>query len=170
MRQRRLRHDLSAHQIRYAQGALPKFTGSTDGAFPNGLTLVGGVLYGTAEAGGARDSGTIFSITPSGTEKTLYSFTDNPDGNGPGANLIYDNGSLYGTTIGGGTDGQGSVFKATTSGSESVIYSFQAGSDGSDPQGPVMIYKGKLYGTTHSGGGTGCTNDAGCGTIFSLSP
>ncbi|HEV3090066.1 MAG TPA: choice-of-anchor tandem repeat GloVer-containing protein [Candidatus Cybelea sp.] len=146
------------------------FTGSSDGAFPNGLTLVKGVFYGTAEAGGARSSGTIFSITPSGTEKTLYSFTDNPDGNGPGANLISYNGSLYGTTIGGGTDGQGSVFKATTSGNESVIYSFQAGSDGSDPQGPVMVYKGKLYGTTHSGGGTGCTNNAGCGTIFSLLP
>ncbi|MGB6520843.1 MAG: choice-of-anchor tandem repeat GloVer-containing protein, partial [Candidatus Cybelea sp.] len=127
-------------------------------------------LYGTTEGGGARSSGTIFSIAPSGSEKTLYTFQDNPDGNGPGADLIYYSGNLYGTTIGGGTQGDGTVFKVTTSGTETVLYSFLGGSDGKDPQGPVYLYNSELYGTTYQGGGTNCTSGTGCGTIFKLNP
>lgn len=148
---------------------LYKFTGGSDGAYPNGLIAVGGVLYGTAEGGGAKSSGTIFSITPSGTEKTLYSFTDIPDGNLPGADMIYYNGHLYGTTVGGGTVGDGTVFKTTTSGSESVLYSFAGGTDGNAPQGPVYQLNGALYGTTYKGGGSGCSNN-GCGTVFKVNP
>lgn len=147
-----------------------RFSGTSDGAYPNGLTAVDGVLYGTTEGGGTRNSGTFFSITPSGTLKTLYNFTDIPDGNLPGSNLIYSNGEFYGTTVGGGTAGQGTVFKINSSGVESVLYSFLGGSDGADPQAPVYLLKGKLYGTTTTGGNGGCASNAGCGTIFKLSP
>jgi uncharacterized repeat protein (TIGR03803 family) len=152
------------HQVLY------RFAGGTDGAYPNGLTEVKGVLYGTTEGGGARNSGTIFSITPSGTETTLYSFKDIPDGNLPAANLIYNKGSFYSTTVGGGTAGIGTVFKFTLPATETVLYSFLGGSDGNDAQGPLTLYKGWLYGTTHSGGGTGCSSGVGCGTIFRVSP
>jgi len=152
------------HQVLY------RFTGTADGAYPNGLTEVKGVLYGTTEGGGSRNSGTIFSITPSGTETTLYSFKDIPDGNLPAANLIYNKGSFYGTTVGGGTAGIGTVFKFTLPATEAVLYSFLGGSDGNDPQGPLTLYKGRLYGTTHSCGGTGCSSGVGCGTIFKVSP
>lgn len=70
-------------------------TGSA-GAFPNGLTASSGLLYGTTEGGGTRNSGTFFSITVSGTETVLYNFKDIPDGNLPGANLLYLKGNFYG--------------------------------------------------------------------------
>jgi uncharacterized repeat protein (TIGR03803 family) len=151
------------------QRVLYRFTGSTDGAYPNGLTAVGGVLYGTAEGGGTRSSGTFFDVTRSGKEQTLYSFKDIPDGNLPGANLLYLNGSFYGTTVGGGTSGNGTVFEISKSGAESVLYSFSGGSDGADPQAPVISRKGVLYGTTYEGGGTACSGN-GCGTVFSVKP
>jgi uncharacterized repeat protein (TIGR03803 family) len=146
---------------------LHRFAGGSEGAYPNGLIAVNGVLYGTTEGGGTKNSGTFFSITPSGTLTTLYNFTDIPDGNLPGANLIYSKGTFYGTTVGGGTAGDGTVFSVTKSGSETVLYSFKGGSDGKDAQGPLHLLKGWLYGTTTQGGGAGCGGN-GCGTIFKV--
>lgn len=148
---------------------LYRFTGTADGAYPNGLTVNNGVLYGTTEGGGSRNSGTSFSITTSGTLTTLYSFKDIPDGNLPGASLISHKGTFYGTTVGGGTAGHGTVYAITPAGSETVLYSFGGGSDGADPQGPVYLFNKFLYGTTTSGGGTGC-NGSGCGTVFKVKP
>ncbi|HVR47306.1 MAG TPA: choice-of-anchor tandem repeat GloVer-containing protein [Candidatus Binatia bacterium] len=146
-----------------------RFGGTSDGAYPNGLTAVSDVLYGTTEGGGTRSSGTFFSITPSGTLKTLYNFTDIPDGNLPGATLIHSKGAFYGTTVGGGTTGNGTVFKVTPGGTETVLHSFAAGNDGSDAQGPVYLFNRWLYGTTTKGGGTGCGGN-GCGTVFKVKP
>jgi uncharacterized repeat protein (TIGR03803 family) len=148
---------------------LYRFSGTSDGAFPNGLTAVNGVLYGTTEGGGTRNSGTFFSITTSGTLATLYNFQDIPDGNLPGATMIVHKGVLYGTTVGGGSVGHGTVFSITPSGTENVLYSFQDGSDGADPQGPVYLFDKMLYGTTTAGGGTGC-GGSGCGTVFRVKP
>jgi uncharacterized repeat protein (TIGR03803 family) len=146
---------------------LYRFGDAADGANPNGLTALNGMLYGTTEDGGAKNSGTVFQVSTSGTLHVLYTFQDNPDGNGPGADLIAVNGALYGTTIGGGLTGNGSVFKVTLKGKESILYSFAGGTDGLDPQGPLLAVKQKLYGTTNEGGGTGC-GGTGCGTIFDL--
>jgi uncharacterized repeat protein (TIGR03803 family) len=148
---------------------LYRFTGSSDGAYPNGLVAVKGVLYGTTEGAGSKNSGTFFSVTRTGKLTTLYNFQDIPDGNLPGANLIYLKGNFYGTTVGGGTAGDGTVFKVSPSGKESVLHSFVGGSDGSDPQGPVYASSGALYGTTTKGGNTAC-GGSGCGTIFKVGP
>jgi uncharacterized repeat protein (TIGR03803 family) len=151
---------------------LYRFQNSGDGAYPNGLIAVKGVLYGTTEGGGNKNSGTFFSITPSGSFHTLYNFQDIPDGNLPGANLIYDKGKFYGTTVGGGTGAGcnycGTVYSITKTGVEKVLYSFQGGNDGNDPQGPLYATGGKLYGTTTTGGGTGCSAGTGCGTVFRI--
>jgi uncharacterized repeat protein (TIGR03803 family) len=146
-----------------------EFSPSTAAAFPNGLTAVKGVLYGTTEGGGAKNSGTFFSITRKGAFTPLYAFLDIPDGNLPGATLLYSNGEFYGTTVGGGTAGNGSVFQISPSGAESVLYSFLGGSDGAAPQAPVIEHNGTLYSTTYKGGGTGC-GGYGCGTVFSVTP
>jgi uncharacterized repeat protein (TIGR03803 family) len=69
-----------------------------------------GNFYGTTEAGGDFDCGTIFKITPSGTSTTIYSFagattpegTICPDGQVPSPLIQASDGNFYGTTLYGG--------------------------------------------------------------------
>jgi uncharacterized repeat protein (TIGR03803 family) len=142
-----------------------------DGFFPGGgLVAVKQTLYGTTFRGGAYDDGTVFSITPTGTETVLHSF-DGVDGNGPQTKLLNVNGTLYGTTREGGNlkCGCGTVFEFDiASGRERVIYSFKGGKDGASPRSGVVEVNGVLYGTTSNGGGNGC-NGTGCGTVYSIS-
>jgi uncharacterized repeat protein (TIGR03803 family) len=87
--------------------------GVGDGAFPwAGLIGVGGTLYGTTEQGGANGYGTVFSVTPAGTETVLYSFQGaaGSDGAYPYGSLLNVSGTLYGTTEQGGASGYGTVF------------------------------------------------------------
>jgi len=84
---------------------LHTFTGGADGASPwSGMSWgADGNLYGTTYFGGTANAGTVFQITPKGSEKVLYNFTDMADGGNPGAVLIMDpRGNLYGTTQAGG--------------------------------------------------------------------
>ena len=136
-----------------------------------------GLLYGTTQGGGSKNSGVIFSIAPArGRFKTIHTFQDIPDGNLPNANLVAYRGQLYGTTIGGGTAGEGTVFEITTTGKERVLYSFQGGTDGASPYGPVLPFGGALYGTTNTGGASKCSNGGitselvGCGTVYRVNP
>ena len=146
------------------------FTGGpNDGANPRGMLLLdksSGNLYGTTAEGGTNGNGTVFKITPSGTETILWSFgaSGSGDGTGPNGSLAMDaHGNLYGTTHSGGAFNSGSVFKITASGVESVLYSFQDGTDGAWPLGgPILDKAGNIYGTTSVGGG-------GAGTVFELS-
>ncbi len=135
--------------------------GSSDGAGPYHTLILGsdGDFYGTTLAGGASNSGTIFKITPSGTESLFYSFAAVPY-----SGLVQStDGNLYGTTATGGTNGRGTVFKITPSGIETVLYSFPAGS--SDPYtGLIQGSDGNFYGTTGAGG---ASDD---GTVFKITP
>ncbi len=142
---------------------LHSFGGGADGVDPSGgLTPMDGLLYGVTSYGGAYGKGTVFSITPSGTENVLYSFEGAPDGNGPTGALIDVGGTLYGTTEFGGTyDNGGTVFSVTPGGSEKVLYSFAGGNDGYDPSGGLTLLSGVLFGTTVNGGD-------GYGTVFSV--
>lgn len=144
-----------------------------DGYAPTGnLTAVKGVLYGTTEYGGTDSSGTVFRITTAGTEKTLYSFTNTPDGAVPSfTRLAYLNGAFYGTTICGGADSLGTIFKVTTSGAESVLHSFAGGNDGSmgcessPGDAGLAVLKSKLYGVAPFGG-----SKENYGTVYSIAP
>jgi len=135
--------------------------GSSDGADPYHTLIQGsdGDFYGTTLAGGTSNVGTIFKITPSGTESVFYSFATIPY-----SGLVQGNdGNLYGTTASGGTSGRGTVFKITPSGTETVLFSFPAGS--SDPYtGLIQGSDGNFYGTTGAGG---TTDD---GTVFKITP
>ncbi len=81
---------------------LHSFEGGTDGAYPEAGLIAdsSGNLYGTTRnAGGAPGYGTVFKLSPGGTETVLYSFTGGSDGVNPTASLIADSsGNLYGTT------------------------------------------------------------------------
>jgi uncharacterized repeat protein (TIGR03803 family) len=133
-----------------------------DGYRPyTGLTLVGGDLYGTTSEGGSAADGTVFKVTPSGTETIIYSFQGGADGSGP-SGLINVKGTLYGTT-GGGAYGYGTVFSVTPSGAKTTLYQFQGGADGSEPNALTRL-GGRLYGTTANGG----TSEG--GTVFEIGP
>lgn len=118
-------------------------------------------LYGTTYYGGNYDVGTVFKISPAGSETILHSFgSPGADGNNPQAGVIMgNNGYLYGTTVNGGANGLGTVFKVAPGGSESVLYSFGATTTGSPlpnaQTGLVMDSAGNLYGTTFTGGANG---------------
>ncbi len=145
------------------------FKGGTDGAVPQAaLIAVNGELYGTTASGG-NNAGTIFEVSPSGTERVLHRFlaNDREDGIDPIAPLIYVNGELYGTTNLGGLYGEGNVFKASLSGALTVLHNFNyydsRGPDGVAPAAGLITVNGTLYGTTSGGG----THDL--GTVFEIS-
>jgi uncharacterized repeat protein (TIGR03803 family) len=139
-----------------------------DGDEPRaGLLSVNGTLYGTTFLGGAygrqrgHGFGTVFSVTPSGSEMALHGFGRSGDGKYPYASdLIEVDGTLYGTTKGGGTR-HGTVFAITPSGSETILHSFK-GADGSAPYAGLVDVNGTLYGTTSGGG------KHNLGTVFAI--
>jgi len=158
---------------------LYSFGGGVDGATPEASLIdVNGTLYGTTRYGGGgncHDSGgtgcgTVYSVSTSGVETVLHSFTGvKGDGAHPAASLIDVRGKLYGTTLFGGKGQLGTVFRISTTGEEHVLHSFYSGAgsseDGAVPAAALLDVNGVLYGTTQSGGyyhdGTG-------GTVFSI--
>jgi uncharacterized repeat protein (TIGR03803 family) len=119
---------------------------------------------------GSNGWGTIFKLTPGGTETMLHSFMgatsdgriqssslsgDVLAGNNP--SLIQGNdGSFYGVTNRGGQSDVGVIFRITPDGEESVLYSFTGNADGDFPVGALMQAKdGSLYGV---GGTTTVSN------------
>jgi uncharacterized repeat protein (TIGR03803 family) len=152
---------------------LYSFGDGADGAAPYaGLVRdKAGNLYGTTYLGGGYGWGTVFKLDTSGHESVGHSFALVADGELPFAALVRDAaGNLYGTTTqGGGTSNYGTVFKLDKDGKETVLHSFTGGADGAWPYAGLIRDKaGNLYGTT-AGGGTGSC-DAGCGTVFKLTP
>ncbi len=77
-----------------------------------GLTLgADGNFYGVGTAGGSKNAGAIFKITPAGSESILYNFcsVSCSDGFGPATPLVlHTNGKFYGNTNGNSLGG--SVF------------------------------------------------------------
>jgi len=145
---------------------------ASDGLSPaSGLIIdKNGNLYGTTSFGGANFYyGTVFEMSPTGTETILYSFAGygQMDGANPFSSLIMDKDSnLYGTTQYGGANGYGTVFEVNAAGTETVLHSFaNDGTDGYYPNAGLIIdAKGDLYGTTYQGG----ANNA--GTVFEIDP
>jgi uncharacterized repeat protein (TIGR03803 family) len=106
-----------------AERVVYSFAGSPDGSDPQGgLINVSGTLYGTTDSGGTSSKppfdqgrGTVYSVTTTGAENVLHSFTGNRDGIDPIADLVDVKGTLYGTTEFGGQGnlGYGTIFELT---------------------------------------------------------
>ena len=148
-----------------------------DGTYPGSDLIMdaSGNLYGTTRSGGNDypGLGTIFKVTPAGTESVLHAFTGS-DGEFPFSALNADSaGNFYGTTYEGGSSGSGTVFKLAPDGTETVLYSFKPFNDGLYPLGGVTFDPaGNIYGTTWQGGGGNCNSSSadGCGTVYKLAP
>src|SRR6266436_2185129 len=126
-----------------------------------------GNLYGTAQAGGAHQQGTVFKVTPAGTLTTIYSFCGQScgDGSAPYAGLVQaTDGNFYGTTQSGGAHLLGTVFRITPRGALTTLHSFNL-TDGSSPEAPLIQgTDGNLYSTTYNGGNGG----GDYGTVFKI--
>jgi uncharacterized repeat protein (TIGR03803 family) len=145
-------------------------SGCTDGEYTYATPVQGtdGNFYGTTYLGGSKELGTVFKITPSGTQTTLHTF-DGTDGSQPLAGLVQGtDGNFYGTTYYGGSKGDGEIFKITPSGTLNILHSFCSRTgcrDGRNPfAGLVQAVDGNLYGTTLGGGAKGF------GTVFKITP
>jgi uncharacterized repeat protein (TIGR03803 family) len=153
-----------------------------DGANPNALIQgTDGNFYGTTQADGANNGGTVFQLTPTGLT-TLYSFcalANCADGANPRAGLVQaSDGNFYGTTFSGGTasdssaacassGGCGTIFEITSTGTLTTLYNFCSQpncADGSQPTAGLLQAADRVfYGTTTSNGAYQA------GTFFSLS-
>jgi uncharacterized repeat protein (TIGR03803 family) len=160
-----------------SETVLHSFTGGSDGGYPyGGLAQAPDrrakhpqvALYGAATDYGANGYGTVFSILPNGTFKTLTSFNYS-DGGYPfggaicGAITRYCK-ALFGATEEGGTYGYGTVYKVAN-GTETVLHNFEdSGSDGGYPSYGYLVENdnGTLYGTTKEGG------TYGYGTVYKV--
>jgi len=159
---------------------LHQFHGGSDGADPlGGLRRdANGDLYGVTVQGGggshcARGCGTIFNVTPEGTETVLYAFSGGSDGNFAETPPVIDSetGTLYGTTAEGGVTSQncpqgcGVIYALAKDGTYTVLHAFTGGSDGAYPELGLRIGKhGNLFGVTETGG----TFNG--GTVYRLAP
>ena len=151
----------------WTESVLCSFSNGDDGAFPaSGLTLdTAGSLYGTTQYGGTLNQGTVYRLTPSGSEWIKTVLTNFESGERqPIGGLTFDpSGNLYGTTYLGGTQGGGTVYKLQPSGggwTDTVLRSFPG--DGGPLASMTMDMAGDLYGTA-------ATVDS-AGLVFKLSP
>ena len=159
--------DGSTHMILHNFGG-----GSSDGANPDAALFQGsnGTLYGTTQAGGPSNVGTVFSMDPDGSGFTvLHSFSGGSSGGAiPHGGVIQGlDGKLYGTTSAGGSADLGTISRMASDGSGfTILHEFTAGAeDGADANGGLIQGPGgTLYGMTVAGG-TGNS-----GTIFSIAP
>lgn len=145
--------------------------GSSDGNDPVGglVQAADGNFYGTTQFGGPANVGTVFKVTPAGTETLLYAFVGtSSDGAFPFAGLIQgSDGSLYGTTQNGDRLNDGVVFKITLGGTETILHAFPVNSGvqpGSPNSGLMLASDGNFYGTTQSGGA------GNKGTVYRITP
>jgi uncharacterized repeat protein (TIGR03803 family) len=173
------------------ESILYAFRGGTDGLEPvAGLIAdASGNLYGTTIFGGNPDClynlkhlgcGTVFKLSPDGTETILHAFAGGKDGSEPEASLAMDQaGDLFGTTVEGGGAGKtgrkrcgdggsagcGTVFEIAADGAETVLHAFRGGKDGFAHYGNVVLDNaGDLYGATSTGG------TYGCGAVYEILP
>lgn len=148
------------------------------GYYDGHLYLINGILYGTAQTGGANGHGVLWAFnTASSTISLLHSFNNNTgfkEGYYP-VGLSYDptGGNFYGCCNGGGAHDVGTVWKVNiSSGAFTKLYDFAGynssnppASDGAYPYyAPILGTDGLLYGTTVYGG---TTNN---GTAFQATP
>jgi uncharacterized repeat protein (TIGR03803 family) len=153
----------------WTEAILYSFGSGADAESPaSGLTIAGGLLYGTTYYGGKSGAGAVFKVTPprkaggAWTETVLYSFTGGSDGGGPSASpAVSSSGVLYGTAGTGGLYGNGVVYElsppaeGSTEWTETVLHNFPEGKDdGLSPSAAVILDKqGNLYGTTSASSG-----------------
>jgi len=164
-------YEISKQGGQWTETVLYSFgTGQNDGTMPlhNVVLDSAGNLYGTTYTGGTMGGGTVFELSPSGSNWTERIIANFPAGSAPQAGLIIDRaGNLYGATDGVGTS-SAEVFELSPSGSNWTLTALHTFSTNIYDIGPVgnlvMDHSGNLYGATYTLGAHSK------GNIFELSP
>jgi uncharacterized repeat protein (TIGR03803 family) len=136
-------------------------TGTNLGSAPMAIIQgTDGNFYGTTNAGGTADNGTVFRMAAGGSLTTLWSFKGGTDGAVPQAPIVQGtDGNFYGTTSADGTVdyGYSALFKITPTGTLTTARAFIAQSSGLGTSlasclngGVVQGSDGNFYGTTYS--------------------
>ncbi|HWV99332.1 MAG TPA: choice-of-anchor tandem repeat GloVer-containing protein [Candidatus Acidoferrum sp.] len=133
---------------------LYSFSGTADGAAPNGLLQAAdGLFYATAQAAGSNSAGTLFQFTPGAAVTPLYSFTGGDDGGSPFSPLLQGlDGKLYGATFQGGSNDNGTIFSFSGARSLATLLSFNITNGDLPLAGLTRGAGGFLYGVTSQGG------------------
>jgi uncharacterized repeat protein (TIGR03803 family) len=151
------------------ESVLYSFTGAGDGAGPESTLVLDsdGNPYGTASGGGTHNDGTVFKLTPQGTETVLWSFSGATDGEAPAAGLTLGrDGNYYGTTFHGGAYGGGTIFRITPTGTLTSLHAF-GGTSGE----PVWPYGGLILGSDGNFyGATVNDENATGGAVYMMTP
>jgi uncharacterized repeat protein (TIGR03803 family) len=156
----------------WAETILHSFTDGDDGAVPYAglIASPSGKFYGAATEGGSESGGTVFELTPSGSN---WEFSVIVSVAGWGISGTFRNvmlspsGTIYATTHCDGNDDSGTVYQLTPSGSSwdyKLLYTFTGGDNGYYVFSNLVLSGGKLYGTTNQGG------TSGYGEIFEVTP
>jgi uncharacterized repeat protein (TIGR03803 family) len=149
---------------------LKEFHSTLEGASPRGGLIEGpgAVLYGTTQAGGSNNCGTVFRMSRDGSGfQTLFHFDANTGTNPLAQLLVASDGVLYGScNLGGTSPTNGTLWKIQTNGNGfTVLKKFAPdGKEGRRPFAPLIEgADGMLYGVTDGGG------SAEKGVVFKLS-
>ena len=162
----------------WTENVLYNFTGSSDGAAPEGVVFDSqGNMYGVGQTGGNTQQcggygcGTVFELSHSGsgwTETTLHTFQEGVDGGWSGPLIRDSAGNLYGITTRWGPQSGGTVWELTPSSGGwtfTVLYSFPVTTAGDyGPYALALDPAGNLYGITNWGGANNT------GFLFKLAP
>ncbi len=156
--------ELTPSQSGWSIVVLYTFTGSTDGAVPNGSLFMdsAGNLYGTTVEGGdltcieKEGCGVVFELTHTSSgwvEKVLHTF-ERSDGLLPEGGLIADSaGNFYGSTSGGGTNQGGTIYELTPGNGGwafNLLYSLTGTPSQAGPVGLLALdSSGNLYGASN---------------------
>ena len=129
---------------------------ANDGVDPvRELIEVKSLLYGATYIGGKCGSGSIYSITTTGTESIVPALRSGREFNRV-AGLVNLNGTLYGTTQYGRSTSDGTLQRYHRRDVIKTLHNFtNSPNDGAEPAAPLLDVKGTLYGTTVYGGWTG---------------
>jgi uncharacterized repeat protein (TIGR03803 family) len=151
------------------ESVLYSFQDLSPQAWPQGLVFAKGAFYGASLGRGrpySNDYGSIFKVTLSGKESTLYTFKGSPhDGAFPSGQIVAIGDTLYGATSAGGIAtcgpaGCGTLFSITMKGKETVLHRFDPKKEGAIPYSGLIGASGTLYGANC------CAGPFDGGTVF----
>jgi uncharacterized repeat protein (TIGR03803 family) len=149
-------------------------TQQTLGRYPlAGITQSWDGLYGTTAYGGVNDQGTVFRLGNDGSLKSIYSFTNGPDGRSPSSLTQGADGNFYGVTSPNEARPAGGIFRITPTGTFTLLHAFDQAVDGyplraysnEHPRQRLLLASNRhFYGTNPLGGAHGF------GTLYQITP